>query len=81
MTTSLIRERLVARTASLAWPGLQRSRRKIGYKRWPGSYGCKPSVVIDNTLSWQFDVDALDRAWVTNITYIRLWKALPIWPW
>jgi putative transposase len=29
------------------------------------------SVVVDNTLARQFDVDVPDRAWVTDITYIR----------
>jgi putative transposase len=33
----------------------------IGYKRRPGSYGGKPSVVIDNTLARQFDVAAPDK--------------------
>jgi transposase InsO family protein len=37
----------------------------------PGKYGGKPSVVVDNTLDRQFDVDAPDKAWVTDITYIR----------
>jgi hypothetical protein len=27
--------------------------------------------VVDNTLARRFDVDAPDRAWVTDITYIR----------
>lgn len=44
---------------------------QIGYKRRPGSYGGKPSVVADNTLDRQFDVEAPDRVWVTDITYIR----------
>ena len=44
---------------------------QIGYKRRPGSYGGKPSLAIDNTLDRQFDVGAPDRAWVTDITYIR----------
>jgi putative transposase len=44
---------------------------QIGYKRRPGSYGGKPSLVVDNTLARQFDVAAPDRAWVTDITYIR----------
>jgi len=56
---------------------------QIGYKRRPGSYGGKPSVVVDNTLARQFDVDAPDRAWgetakaigprewSNDITYIR----------
>ncbi len=56
----------VARLAKLAGIKAQ-----IGYKRRPGSYGGKPSVVVDNTLDRQFDVDAPDRIWVTDITYIR----------
>lgn len=56
----------VARLAQLA--GIKA---EIGYKRRTGSYGGKPSVVVDNTLDRQFDVDAPDRVWVTDITYIR----------
>jgi hypothetical protein len=44
---------------------------QIGYKRRPGSYGRKPSLAVDNTLDRQFDVAAPDRAWMTDITYIR----------
>lgn len=44
---------------------------RIGYRRRPGTYGGKPSVVVDNTLDRQFDVEAPDRVWVTDITYIR----------
>lgn len=44
---------------------------QIGYKRRPGSYGGKPSVVVDNTLGRKFDAEARDRVWVTDITYIR----------
>jgi putative transposase len=44
---------------------------QIGYKRRPGSYGGRPSVIVDNTLDRQFDVEAPDRIWVTDITYIR----------
>lgn len=44
---------------------------QIGYKRRPGSAGGKPSAVAANTLDRQFDVAAADRAWVTDITYIR----------
>jgi putative transposase len=44
---------------------------QVGYKRRPGGYGGKPSVVIDNTLDRQFAVAAPDTAWVTDITYIR----------
>jgi len=43
---------------------------QIGYKK-PGKYGGKPSIVVNNTLDRQFDVGAPDRAWVTDITYIR----------
>ncbi len=44
---------------------------QIGYMRRPGSYGGKPSVAVDNTLDRQFDVEVPDKAWVTDITYIR----------
>lgn len=44
---------------------------QIGYKRRPGKCGGKPSIVVDNTLNRQFDVDAPDRFWVTDITYIK----------
>ena len=43
----------------------------IGYKRRVGTYGGKPSIVVDNTLDRQFDVNAPDTAWVTDITYIK----------
>jgi putative transposase len=56
----------VARLARLAGIKAQ-----IGYKRRPGTYGGRPSVVVDNTLDRQFDVRAPDRVWVTDITYIR----------
>ena len=56
----------VARLASLA--GIKA---RIGYKRKPSSHGGKPSRVVDNTLARQFDVAAPDKAWVTDITYIR----------
>ncbi len=56
----------VARLARLA--GI---RAQIGYKRRPGIYGGKPSVVVDNTLDRKFNVEAPDKAWVTDITYIR----------
>ncbi len=44
---------------------------QVGYKRRPGNYSGKPSLAVDNTLDRQFDVAAPDRAWVTDITYIR----------
>lgn len=61
-----ISENRVARLARLA--GIQA---QIGYQKKPGQYGGKPSVVIDNTLNRQFEVAAPDRAWVTDITYLR----------
>lgn len=59
----------VARLASLAGIKAQ-----IGYKRRPGSYGGKPSVVVDNTLDRQFNVAAPDTVWVTDITYIKTYE-------
>ena len=47
---------------------------QIGYKRRPGKFGGKPSVVVDNTLNRQFDVEAPDRFWVTDITYIKTYE-------
>ncbi|MCA3657814.1 MAG: IS3 family transposase [Methylobacterium sp.] len=46
-------------------------RAQIGYKRRPGHYGGKPSLAVDNTLDRRFDMEAPDKAWVTDITYIR----------
>lgn len=56
----------VARLTSLAGIVAQ-----IGYKRRPGRYGGKPSVVAENKLGQQFEVEAPDRVWVTDITYIK----------
>lgn len=56
----------VARLVSLAGIKAQ-----IGYKLQPESYGGKPSSVVDNSLDRQFNVDAPDRIWLTDITYIR----------
>ncbi len=56
----------VARLARLAGIKAQ-----IGYKRRPGSYGGKPSLVVDKTLDRQFDGVLPNRTWVTDITYIK----------
>ena len=56
----------VARLASLAGIVAQ-----IGYRRRPGRYGGKPAIVTENRLDRQFEVDAPDQTWVTDITYIR----------
>lgn len=66
----------IARLARLA--GI---RTPIGYRRRPVSHCGKPSVVVDNTLARQFDVDAQDKAWVTDITYIRTREGSAYWPW
>lgn len=36
-----------------------------------GIYGGRPSVIVDNALDRQFDVEAQDTAWVTDITSIQ----------
>ena len=59
----------VARLARLA--GI---RAQIGYKRKPGKYGGRPSVVVDNTLDRQFDVAMPNTVWVSDITYIRTYE-------
>jgi putative transposase len=59
-----VSENRVARLASMAGIAAQ-----VGYKRRPGRYGGKPAVFVNNTLDRQFEVDAPDRVWVTDITY------------
>jgi putative transposase len=59
----------VARLARIAGIKAQ-----IGYKRRPSKYGGSPSVVAQNTLDRQFDVDTPDRVWVTDITYIKTYE-------
>lgn len=45
---------------------------QISYRRRSRFHSGKPSIVVDNTLARQFDVDAQEKAWwVTDITYIR----------
>ncbi len=44
---------------------------ETGYKLRPGIYGGRPAVALDNRLDRQVDVVAPDKAWVTDITYIR----------
>jgi len=61
-----VSENRVARLAGLAGILAQ-----VGYKRRPGRYGGKPAVVASNTLDRQFEVDAPDKVWVADITYIR----------
>jgi len=44
-----------------------------GYGRKPKS-GAKPSELVQNVLQRQFDVGKPNKAWVTDITYIRTWE-------
>ena len=46
-------------------------RSQTGYHRHPGHYSGRPAVVAPNHLPRQFTVDAPNKAWVTDITYIR----------
>ena len=45
-------------------------RAQVGYRRRAGHYG-KPAVVAKNQLEQNFDVEAPNQVWVTDITYIR----------
>jgi putative transposase len=45
-------------------------RAQVGYRRRAGHYG-KPAVVAENQLEQNFDVEAPNQIWVTDITYIR----------
>lgn len=44
-----------------------------GYKV-PRAIKGRPSIISGNHLQRQFDVEQPDRAWVTDITYIRTWQ-------
>ena len=44
-----------------------------GYKIPRGTYG-RSSIIAPNKLQREFTVDYPDRAWVTDITYIRTWQ-------
>lgn len=46
-------------------------RAQVGYRRRPGPHGGLPAVIAPNRLEQQFDVAEPNRAWVTDITYIR----------
>ena len=46
-------------------------RSQTGYHRRPGKRYGKPSVVAPNHVQQQFDVQAPNKIWVTDITYIR----------
>ncbi len=44
-----------------------------GYKTHRPVHG-RPSLLAPNTLNRKFTVDAPDKVWVTDITYIRTWQ-------
>jgi len=44
-----------------------------GYKIPRGPYG-RPSIITPNKLQREFTVEQPNRAWVTDITYIRTWQ-------
>lgn len=46
-------------------------RSQRGYKKHRGFSGGDLSLVVPNTLAREFEVDAPDKAWVTDFTYIR----------
>jgi len=56
----------IARLASIAGIKAQ-----VGYKRRPGHHGGKPAIVAENKVAQNFEVQAPDQVWVTDITYIR----------
>ena len=51
----------------------QKLRALHGYRTRRGSVG-KPAVLIPNLLQRQFTVSTPNKAWVTDITYIRTWQ-------
>ena len=50
-----------------------------GYRTRRWSVG-KPAVLIPNLLQRQFTVTRRNKAWVTDITYIRTWQGWLYWP-
>ena len=46
-------------------------RAQIGYRRRPGPRGGRPALSVPNRLEQRFNVTEPNKAWVTDITYIR----------
>ena len=44
-----------------------------GYKS-PRAIAGRPSIIAPNNLNRAFTIDLPDKAWVTDITYIRTWQ-------
>lgn len=44
---------------------------QVGYKRRPSKYGTKPAIAVPNQLQQSFEVEQPNKAWVTDITYIK----------
>jgi putative transposase len=44
-----------------------------GYKR-PRTIAGRPSIIAPNRLQREFTVEAANKVWVTDITYIRTWQ-------
>ena len=53
---------------------LESLRAQIGYRRRPGPRGGPAAVTAPNRLEQRFDVAEPNRAWVTDITYIRTYE-------
>ena len=49
-------------------------RAQVGYRRRPGPRGGLPAVTAPNRLAQRFDVIEPNKAWVTDITYIRTYE-------
>jgi len=47
---------------------------QIGYRRKPGHYGQKPSVVAENRVAQRFEAETPNKIWVTDITYVRTYE-------
>lgn len=56
-------------------------RSQTGYHRRPGHYSGHPAVVASNHLQRQFTVEVPNKAWVTDITYIRTHEDGRTWLW
>jgi len=49
-------------------------RAQVGYRRHRGARGGRPAITAPNHLQQQFEVAQPNKAWVTDITYIRTYE-------